>query len=394
MSHPFVESFLLPLVKGGALHVGRPLGQRAVDRVVRASLAGGGRSAGDPRRAATAGGAGEPGAMDELARHRLAHARTFLPHIGAPALDEPSVRLGVAIHNLLALGHPHLGGRGFEARHERIVAATLPVADLGAPASAETAVERHSLLVRLPEITRTEYVVDSWVGRRRFVGRTPPARVLALAGPRSAVRSSLRRPWFKEIGVPGCARPVWLALHRASPLGEALDPLRLDPPFAWERVLPILRFPRLCRTIAGRVLEIGLDAAGGALAAALLRFAAQRPGPRDAVPAAAALAFAIRFIAHTCWLDEIYGRRDDQAGDPHPDLAALLVAAEEAAPDLVWPSDVRRDSDVGRPFAMRLLALRRHVDRQEPDRRAAMASMCRRAAGERAAAGPHPGRAL
>src|SRR5204863_3692054 len=114
--------------------------------------------------------------------------------------------------------------------------------------------------------------------------------------------STQRRLWFKEIGVPACGRPLWTALHRASPLGEALDPLRLEPPPAWERILPVLRFPALCRVVAGRLLELGVEPSGSALVAALKRFASMKDSA-GATPAA--VAFAIRFLVHLVWLHHL-----------------------------------------------------------------------------------------
>jgi len=350
---PFVSRFLLPLVKGGPLHVGRPLGAAAVERL-------------------RARGAGDADAAAELERHRHARARALLDGIAPPPLDEATLRLGVAVHNLLALSHPALCGRG-EARQRRIAEVTEPIADLGPPRSAEEAVRRHSVVARLPEITRTEHTVDLWLGQRHFVGRPPPARLLALPRLRRVATTSSRRLWWKEIGVPAFAQGPWVALHRASPLGEALDPLRLDPPLAWERVFPVLRFPPICRLVAGRLVEIGLEAGGGALFEALLRFSALRD-VRGA-PTGPALAFAIRFLAHACWLGQLYGGGGDLGAGS--DMAALLGAADEVEPALVWPSDVPQDSDVGRRFGERLSQLRGRTRLRFPERYAVALGLCR-----------------
>src|SRR4051812_34381527 len=170
---PLVSRFLLPLVKGGALHVGRPIGARAI-----ATMAASWRL-GTRRPFTSIEDMAEEDAMAELARLRQGRARTFLFNAAAPPLDETSLRLGVAVHNLLSLGHPALEGRGLERRQERIVDAPLPIAELGPPQTAEEAVRRHSLLARVPEITRTEHLVEYWAGRRRYVGRLPPAHLLA-----------------------------------------------------------------------------------------------------------------------------------------------------------------------------------------------------------------------
>ena len=134
-----------------------------------------------------------------------------------------------------------------------------------------------------------------------------------------------RRLWLKEVGVPAYARGAWAALQRASPLGEALDPLRLDPPLAWGRMLTVLRFPSLARLVADRVLELGLVPAGGALAAALFPYAAQRSataGGRGGGAEVGDIAFALRFLAHAVWLDRLFGTGEPEADGRGPGHAA------------------------------------------------------------------------
>ncbi len=319
-----LDDFLLPLVSGGPMRVGRPIGPRRLETLLRAS-------------------AGEPAErVAELARVRHQRARVLIADLSPPPLDEATIRLGAAMHNLLALGR--ILDRAPLA--ERVAAVTETFADLGPPATVEEAVQRHSLLARVPEIVRTEHTVETWVGRRQFVGRPPPARILALARLRRVSTSSQRRSWLKEIGVPATGRGVWMAVARASPLGEALDPLRLDPPPAWTRILPVLRFPVLARVIVNRLLELGAEPAGGAMVDALVRFASVR----EAGERPAALAFAVQFLAHLAWLDLLFGGTIG----PGSSLATLLAEASRHDPRLVWPPDVIRQDPLGQRFAERL----------------------------------------
>jgi hypothetical protein len=361
----FVARFLLPLVRGGALHVGRPLGPRFVARLV-ATLA--------QRSPATALvlAAREPAARGvdvatELATGRHAAAVRLLPGARVPALDEATLRLGAALHNLLSLTHPSIEGRGADGRQARIADAAEQLASLGPPRSAAEAVDRHSLLGRLPDIGRSDRVVHFWLGRRSFVGRLPPRRVTALPRLRQVRVDTVHRGWLREIGMPACARPAFLALSAASPLGETEDLFRLEPPLAWSRILPALRFPALARLVAGRIVEQGVDRAGDVLADALFRFASGHDpsNPDESVPGAAALAFAIRFLAHTVWLDLLFSAgpaaspsssavSDGAAG---LDLAVILVAAQRISSALVWPPDVAPDSELGRRFIDRMTAM-------------------------------------
>jgi hypothetical protein len=376
VGRPFVSRFLLPLVKGGALHVGRPLGHRAIEAMVSTWRAGARRSFTSLEDMA------EEDALTELGRIRQSRVRAVMYEAAVPPVDEATLRLGVGVHNLLALGHPSLAGgmsgvRGLERRQEQIVEATLPIADLGPPPTAEEALRRHSLLARLGEITRTDHTVEYWAGRRRFVGRTPPAALVALPRLRRVATTSQRRLWFREIGVPACGRPLWVALYRAAPLVEAFDPTRLDPPLAWERILPVLRFPALCRVVAGNLLELGLESATGAMIAALPRFMSRPAASPEAV------GFAIKFLAHAFWLHHLYRSSDEL--DPTSDLAALMVAAAEVEPALVWPPDVPASEALFASFQARLDRLAPEVVTRAPEKVEIALATCRFAAATTAA---------
>jgi hypothetical protein len=230
-------------------------------------------------------------------------------------------------------------------------------------------------------------MVHFWLGRQSFVGRAPPRRVTALPGLRRVRVEVTKRGWLREIGIPAVARPAFLALNVASPLGEALDPLRLEPPLAWSRILPVLRFPALARMVAGQVIEIGLDRAGDALAAALLRFASFQEPPSGVPASAQAVAFALRFLAHVVWLDVLFASgRGPVATTPRAsaaaasgalgveagvDLAVMMAAAARASQKLVWPPDLPEASDLGRAFRARLVAMTERAEAQGMPRFAA-----------------------
>jgi hypothetical protein len=355
MARPFVSEFLLPLVRGGALRVGRPLGARAVARVMDL-VASASRDPVDDE--------AEPIAM--LGAGRRAVAGRLLPAGAAPPLDEVTVRLGAALHDLLALAHPDLAGPGIARRQEQIALAALELASVGSPSSAREAVNRHSLLSRIPEIVRVDRTVRFWLGHRTFVGQTPPGRIMALPSLRRVRVDKASRSWLREVGIPAVGRRAFLALNVASPLGEALDPLRLDPPLGWGRVLPVLRFPGLARAVAGAAVEIGVERAGDALAGALYRYAGLHDPPLGLAATPENVAFALRFLAHLVWLDVLYGADPDRARATRPvgsgpelglELAVVITAAARTEPSLVWPDDVSFDGDLGRAFAARLALL-------------------------------------
>jgi hypothetical protein len=366
LARRFVSEFLLPLVHGGTVEVSRPLSRRRVEALARAH--------------AESAGPIERRAAKLLGRSRQRALASLVASPPRPELDEATWRIGAAVHNLLALGHPEVGGgRGAELRIDRVATAAAALARLGAPATVGEALARHSMLARLPELVRTDSVVRFWLGRMTFVGRPPPPRVLAFPRLRGIEVETTRRVWMRDVGVPAAARGAFLALTEASPLGEALDPLRLDPPLAWGRVLTVLRFREICRAVAGRHLEIGVARAGDALAAALFRFAAFQDPPAPVRASPDAVAFVLGFLAHIVWLDLLFGHMAPDGlggtgggggggdggggeGSAGRELAVVLAAAAEVRPALLWPADVPPDSDAGRRFSARLAHLAERYD--------------------------------
>jgi hypothetical protein len=337
----FVSDFMLPLVRGGSIHIARPLGMEAVARLA--------------EELPTTNGP----AVAALGACRRAVVARAVPGATTPALDEASLRLAAALHDLLALSHPDVWHSA--RRQERISEAALDLASLGAPPSAVAALERHSLLSRIPEIVRIDRTVRFWLGQRSYVGRTPPKRVTALPALRRVRVERTGRSWLREIGIPAVANRAFLAMNVASPLGEALDPLRLEPPISWGRILPALRFPPLARAVASRAVQIGVERAGDALADALYRFASFHDPPVGLYASADALAFAVRFLAHLIWLDVLFGTPAKEAPRGRPravesgvDLAVVLTAAAGVSPALVWPADVPTTGELADRFRARL----------------------------------------
>jgi hypothetical protein len=74
------------------------------------------------------------------------------------------------------------------------------------------------------------------------------------------------------------------------------------------------------------------------------------------------VAFALGFLGHLVWLDLCFGgntaaqpQHERALGElPGRELAVLLAAAERRAPELIRPTDVPRDSDLGRKFDLYL----------------------------------------
>jgi hypothetical protein len=377
MVRPFVSPFLLPLVKGGPLHVGRPFDEKAVAAIW--SIWASATNTGPARTIETLPPA-ELHAAAELGFLRTRQARTMLLDVPAPALDEHAFRLGAALHNVLLLAHPALGEDPADETRQRIADTALALAAIGPPPTAAVTVARHSLLGRVADIVQPERVVSHWLGTRRYLGRTPPGRMLALPQLRRVRLEEFRRPWLRDVGVSSLARPAWHALSTANPLSEALDPLRLEPPLSFGRVLPLLRFAPIARLIAGRALEIGVLAAGAAYAGALLRFAASRESPTGAAASPADVALGLGFLAHLLWLEMICGNEVDLPAAESAEFADLLVAAAEVDPRLVFPPDISRESPVGRKLTQVLLRWRAEGHDRPRARQQAALGLARHAA--------------
>jgi len=132
----FVADFLLPVVRGGPAHIGRPLGLDAIQRMLR-----------DPFPIADAA------TLADLAACRIASARRVIPVVEPPPFDEATLRLGAALHDLLALGHPEMGGNR-SRRADRVAAAALELASIGSPPTAR-ARPRGRRPARVPPPTTT-----------------------------------------------------------------------------------------------------------------------------------------------------------------------------------------------------------------------------------------------
>jgi len=335
----FVARFILPLVAGGVVPVERPIGRRAL-ATLESSL-------GRLRRAPQQAGLEERRASEAIRHLRSDRASRILGCRQSPDLDEVSLRLAAAVHNLLFLSHPLV--RDSERRKRlrmRTIQSTLAIAWPERPQSLEEVVARHTLLMQIPRIRLQR---PGPVGRRRF---------FALTRFRDAPSSvDDGRLWLDGCGIAPDARPIWDRLLDASPLEDALHPLRYEPASSWPRVESILAYRPLCRLVANNVLRLGLRQAGDALVAAFLKHAS---GSVPAVSGGAAR-LAFQFFAHLLWLCFLQssdaGARSS-SGDVGPLLACLAATAGSVSASQIpaencrWllPPDVPRASPLAVDF--------------------------------------------
>jgi hypothetical protein len=215
------ETFLAPLVLGGEVRPGRPLGARA----------------------ALAIGA-EPTLTNidlvahvELARTRVARRLVPIDRVEKPTAEEWA--LGCALHDLVQAAHP-----GFDATFRRsgprrllgLVEATLE--RVSSPRSVGEGLSRHTWFSRLFQLERIDTKVSWWVGSGTFLGESPPTRLTAWPELRRVHVEKTPRTIMDlpaagaAIDAAGYAEYVSSFLVK-TPLTDLAHCHRPSPPFGW-----------------------------------------------------------------------------------------------------------------------------------------------------------------
>lgn len=250
-----VERFVLPLVEGGQVEVGRPLAPGCA-----AFFAASTPSSEDARlRIYTA----LIDAADEI------HDVDMVPWPSGTLLW-----LGAAAHNLCALTDPSLDRMFVRGARDTIGAWTDRWLELiPPPLTRGDALARHALLSPLLALKRTDTVVKNWAYTYRFFGRRPPANVVALPTLRFV------KTFESEVGIDALIERGD-SLHDSLHLEERRRALLSRSPVSELlscTTLPAFRFSIATLTVLGDVgLRsgiakglAGLDGAGEVIAAAL-----------------------------------------------------------------------------------------------------------------------------
>lgn len=237
-------TFLAPLVLGGAMTPGKPIGGRA------AFSLGADRPLGD---------------IDLVSRVTLARvrvARAIVPvdrFEPAPRADEWV--LGAVLHDLVQATHP-----GFDAALRRsgprrlLAVATATLERVSLPKDAAVALSRHTWVGRMFEIGRTDTVLKWWTGASTFLGEDPPARLLAWPELRRVRETRTERRLVELPGAGGVVdEPSFTeALQRLverTPLTSFANLDRVSPAFAWTPATLELASTTAGRTMVTRLLD-------------------------------------------------------------------------------------------------------------------------------------------
>src|SRR5206468_5087380 len=115
----------------------------------------------------------DPVAEAELESRRWALARELQLRPIPPPLDEETLRLAAALHDLLFLYHPASGSPAPRTRRLREVArGAALLARLPRTSDPDVLVARHTVLHLFPTLSRTDVRITFWAGRREFHGQT------------------------------------------------------------------------------------------------------------------------------------------------------------------------------------------------------------------------------
>ncbi|MDF2694000.1 MAG: hypothetical protein K0S65_2383 [Labilithrix sp.] len=338
-------TFLGPLVVGGVMRPGRPIGgQNAL-------------AIGEHR---------QPSDVELLSRAELTRVRiarklapidTLEP---APTGDEWA--LAVVLHDLVQSTHP-----GFDATFRRNgPKRILEVLDktlerIPPPASVGIALSRHTWFSRMFDLARTDIDLRWWTGSERVLGTDPPKRLTAWPELRRVTETRTPRP-LMDLPTSGAAvdplrfTAVTETFLKKSPLTDLATITRGAPAFAWTHENLSLAATQGGRTMVGRALALlsqrAVDAALGratrqlfaakavralfvavdllrdrALTAASARLTTDEPEPLTLGPEQNDAAFAIGAgaLAASHWLAQTGG------GFNEPDRRALLQVLAPAA---------------------------------------------------------------
>lgn len=321
----FLERFVLPLVAGGEVHVGRPL--------TTADLA---------RLTAELDGATVPlVAVDDARTDALT---TVCARPPALVFGDDELALAVGLHDALVLAHPDADGALItDGMRRRIAGAALGMVSQPITADRTRVLARHGLLHNLHRLGRKDVVVSWWTGRARFFGQPAPARLTAWPGVRR-VREEVSRAGFDELLSAPDVAPVTAALLRRSPLTQLIASPTSGPPLHWEDAVFLLRDAELARAVAYATLA----APGGGLAA-IARLAGAFEQLVERTPPAADVRAVAAFLVHLAGLAVIAAPDDKSSavvaalapGATRPrglvTYAALPSALAVIAPELARP---------------------------------------------------------
>ena len=297
-----LQRFVLPLVRGGELAIGRPI---AVDEL-------------SDLHAQIAHYPVEIGAVDDARTEVVAELVVRPPPL---LFDADELTLASCVHNLLFLVHPRADSWAVSAGSRRRVLDTAH--EMAArPLSHErsSVLGRHGLLHNLFRLTRVDTKVSWWTGSATFLGQRPPARLRAWRTVRRVREEQSVASYDDLLGTAEVAQVV-AALLRRAPLTQLLSMTRDGPPLYWEDAVFLLRDAELARAIAYRSVR---GAEPRQIVAAPARFAAAFEQMLERAPSSADVRAVAAFLVHLNALLALAEAGDRDLGAKSPLLSSVL----------------------------------------------------------------------
>lgn len=254
LAEVLLQDFLAPLVLGGEMKPGRPIGGALAlalsDDAAHLSVDA------------------EKLSLVQLARIRA--ARKLVPIDRIDGMTGAEWALAAVLHDIVQSAHPDLSGVFRSSAPAKVLEICQKTLErIPAPASIREALERHTLFSRIFEITRTDTKVSWWVGSATFLGAEPPGRLTAWPELRRVHIDKTPRTLLDLPQAGGHAQPegfngtIAMFLQR-TPLTDFTTCVRSAPDFKFTPETLSLAGARAGRTLVLRALSTLADEAADA----------------------------------------------------------------------------------------------------------------------------------
>jgi hypothetical protein len=298
----FLERFVLPLVRGGDVAVGRPIGLEELPDLE----------------------AQIPHCSPHIAPVDDARTEVVAELVVRPpsfVFDEDELALAASVHNLLFLVHPRADTWAVSASaRRRVVETAQEMAGRPLSHSRSRVLARHGLLHNLFRVNRVDTKISWWTGSATFLGQKPPKRLRTWRAVRRVREEQTVAGYDDLLGTVEVA-PALSALMRRTPLTQLLAMTREGPPLYWEDAVFLLRDAELARAVAYRSL---LGTEPRHVVGAPARFSAAFEQMLERAPSEADVRAVAAFLVHLNALIALAEAGDRELGARSPLLSALL----------------------------------------------------------------------
>jgi hypothetical protein len=297
-----LERFVLPLVRGGDVAVGRPISLEELPELE----------------------AQIPHCSPQLAPVDDARTEVIAELVVRPpalVFDIDELSLAACVHNLLFLVHPRADTWSVSSSaRRRVIETAQEMASRPLSHSRSRVLARHGLLHNLFRLNRVDTKISWWTGSATFLGQKPPTRLRTWRALRRVREEQTVASYEDLLGTVEVA-PVVSALMRRAPVTQLLAMTREGPPLFWEDAVFLLRDAELARAVAYRSIR---GSEPRQVVAAPARFAAAFEQMLERAPAEADVRAVAAFLVHLNALLAMAEAGDRELGPRSPLLSAVL----------------------------------------------------------------------